>query len=59
MVALIALGAYLAKSARLIGQMMGESDAVEEVEGNRPEEPDFVPAPLSGRGHDEAQHAGD
>ncbi len=58
-VALIALGATLAKSARLTGSRWAKRDAVEKVERDRPEQPDFLPRALRRGGGEQAEHAGD
>ena len=49
----------LGEEREAYGQQMGESDAVDDMEGDRPKEPDFVARDPSGSGYDEAHHAGD
>src|SRR6476660_5105424 len=53
------LGTVLGEEREAYGQKVGESDAVDDVESDRPKEPDFVARDPSGSGYDEAHHAGD
>ena len=53
------LGRVFGEEREAYGQEMGEGDAVDYMESDRPKEPDFVARDPSGSGYDEAHHAGD